>query len=96
MKFDGDDTCRGYPIGRFRDQYGKGCSIQDSSLATEACVWVGIDNPKVKVLVPGKSWQDFPVPEEALIESRMHLTIDQAILLRDALTRFIETGSCAP
>ncbi|WP_197094662.1 hypothetical protein [Microvirga massiliensis] len=37
-------TDRGFVIGEFTDRYGAKCSIQDSSLAGEACIWLGTEN----------------------------------------------------
>jgi len=37
-------TGRGFPIARFRDLYRSECSIQDSSLANQPAVWVGVDS----------------------------------------------------
>lgn len=34
-------TDRGFVIGAWLDRYGKACRIQGSSLATEACIWLG-------------------------------------------------------
>jgi hypothetical protein len=34
-------TARGFPIIEFQDRYDRKCTLQDSSLATEACVWLG-------------------------------------------------------
>ena len=34
-------TERGFAIARFADADGAACSLQDSSLATEPCVWLG-------------------------------------------------------
>lgn len=34
-------TSRGFQRGLFVDRYGAECSIQESSLATESCVWLG-------------------------------------------------------
>lgn len=36
-------TNRGFSLLRFADADGAACSIQDSSLAEEACVWLGRD-----------------------------------------------------
>ncbi len=36
-------TQRGFPYIDFKDHYGLGCSLQDSSLATEPCIWLGVD-----------------------------------------------------
>lgn len=45
-------TNRGFDYGKFTDRYGEKCSIQKSSLATEDAIWLGIDNPDVKVFIP--------------------------------------------
>lgn len=34
---------RGFSVSSFTDAAGHRCSIQDSSLATEACIWFGVD-----------------------------------------------------
>lgn len=34
---------RGFACAEFIDRYGFQCSIQDSSIATEACIWLGQD-----------------------------------------------------
>jgi hypothetical protein len=35
---------RGFGYIRFRDRYWQRCRVSESSLATEACVWVGEDD----------------------------------------------------
>ena len=42
-----EQTQRGFDYTKFKDKYGNLCSLQKSSLATEDCIWLGIDNPKV-------------------------------------------------
>lgn len=44
------ETQRGFPRGEFKDRYGESCSIQDSSLATEAAIWLGLDDLKPKIM----------------------------------------------
>jgi hypothetical protein len=39
-----EKTNRGFAIGRFEDRYGRECSIQESSLADESCLWLGADD----------------------------------------------------
>lgn len=34
-------TRRGFLLGEFRDHNGEPCSIQESSVATEPCLWLG-------------------------------------------------------
>lgn len=91
-----DETPRGYSAGTFKDLYGEECSVQDSSLASQPAIWLGIDKPVPKVMVPGKGWQDVPLPPGTFVSGRMHLTIDMAKGLRKVLDRFIERGSVAP
>ncbi|MCA3269227.1 MAG: hypothetical protein ACK5XX_05330 [Holosporales bacterium] len=38
-----EKTERGFDIIEFLDRYGNGCSLQKSSLATEDCIWLGVD-----------------------------------------------------
>ncbi|BCH33205.1 hypothetical protein MesoLjLc_51350 [Mesorhizobium sp. L-8-10] len=41
------ETNRGFAVGKFIDRYGAPCSIQKSSIATEDCIWLGIDNNRM-------------------------------------------------
>lgn len=34
-------TERGFKLAHFQDHYGQDCSIQESSLATDYCLWLG-------------------------------------------------------
>lgn len=80
-------TSRGFGKGKFTDAVGVACSIQDSSLATEAAIWFGVEeaNPQrwegdklAPVEPPVK-----PIPisrypgatHDILYNTRMHLTI---------------------
>lgn len=36
-------TDRGFKRAEFKDEYGEDCSIQESSLATNPCIWLGVD-----------------------------------------------------
>ena len=36
-------TQRGFRYIRFDDRYGSKCSLQESSLATEHCIWLGVN-----------------------------------------------------
>lgn len=94
---------RGFITGEFTDRYGEKCSIQKSSLATEDCIWLGIDdaNPQImasdaqKLGIPTPSnngWVKFTVPKEVLLTTRMHLTREQVADLLPLLQNFVETG----
>lgn len=90
-------TDRGFTVIEFSDQYDKKCSIQESSLATEDAIWFGIDNPDPiimasKVQKGGTGWVKYPIPEDVVIHTRMHLTQDQVAKLIPILQNFVETG----
>ena len=38
-----EETERGFGVISFKDKYGSECSLQESSIATEACIWLGVD-----------------------------------------------------
>jgi hypothetical protein len=97
-------TQRGFGLYKFLDRYGNGCSLQDSSLAEESAIWLGIDDPDPKIMCSDASklkvnrqsengWQPFYIPEEVQINTRMHLTQDQVKALLPVLQYFAETGN---
>ena len=43
-------TDRGFDYVDFKDRYDHKCSLQKSSLATEDCIWLGIEDAEVRVL----------------------------------------------
>jgi len=99
-------TARGFRIDKFVDRYGMKCSLQKSSLATEDAIWFGIDDPEPKIMVSdavkmGKKelaqgatngWCPWPLPDEVLLSTRMHLTQAQVKALLPALKHFAKTG----
>jgi hypothetical protein len=44
-------TGRGFRIGKFEDRDGVKCSVQESSLATEECIWFGVSDPEPKIIL---------------------------------------------
>ena len=70
-------TERGFRRADFIDRYDAKCSIQESSLATEAAIWLGMNE--------GAHHQG-----ECL--ARMHLTQEQVATLLPLLQCFVETG----
>lgn len=74
------ETNRGFGIIEFQDKYGQECSLQESSIATQRCVWLGVD----RGIRDGNYLQD--------IHARMHLTQEQVTNLLPYLHNFIETG----
>lgn len=73
-------TNRGFIRGDFKDRYGAECSIQESSLAEEYCLWLGCNHETVH----DKTGQP--------CGSRMHLTQQMAAGLIPLLSKFVETG----
>lgn len=73
-------TERGFKIGEFTDLDGKPCSLQESSLATEAAVWFGVQDA-----TPMCNGKPVEFPKNTLFTSRMHLTTR---LVRMILRRF--------
>lgn len=70
-------TERGFQRGEFVDLYGSECSIQESSIATQSCLWLGVD-------------KDF---NNDRTSHRMHLTQEMAADLIPLLQHFVEHGS---
>lgn len=96
-------TDRGFTIGRFIDRYDMACSVQDSSLATEAAIWLGLDDARPVVMASKAAsvgvnttettgWVPYPVPDEVLLHTRMHLTQAQVSALLPALQHFATHG----
>jgi len=81
MKF--KETNRGFLLAEFEDRYGQLCSIQESSLATDDCIWLGVTRGIPKKF--GGSEQD--------IQGRMHLTREMVSSLLPPLLYFVETGA---
>lgn len=87
-------TNRGFVLFKFKDTHDNDCSLQKSSLATEDCVWLGIDNPKLTVFENKKRGKYIisDMPKTFSVNTRMHLTQNQAKELVEKLNVFIETG----
>lgn len=90
-------TSRGFNLITFQDRYDSQCSIQKSSLASEDCIWLGIDDPYPKIMASktpqgGTGWVKYEIPDDVSINTRMHLTREQAQELVIVLNVFIDTG----
>jgi hypothetical protein len=94
----------GFPVFRFTDLYGEKCSVQESSLATQSAIWLGIDDARPLVMASDakrngvkteqtEGWVPYPIPEDVLLHTRMHLTREQVKSLLPMLVFFAETGS---
>jgi hypothetical protein len=78
-----EPTDRGFFRADFKDRYGIACSIQESSLATEFCIWLGCNEG-----------QHHHVTGDCM--ARMHLTQEMAAALIPVLQRFVQTGRLEP
>lgn len=87
-------TNRGFDYTKFKDKYGHQCSLQKSSIATEDCIWLGIDNPKLTVFEDENMGKYLvtDLPSNWTVDSRMHLTQQQVKELLPYLQKFAETG----
>lgn len=92
-------TARGFQYMEFKDRYGAECTLQDSSLATEAAIWFGVNDADPKIMardMPGcgktTGWVPYPIPDNVLLSTRMHLTQTQVRELLPYLQRFADTG----
>jgi hypothetical protein len=76
MKLKVKRTERGFAIAEFTDLYGSVCSIQESSLATDDAIWLGVDTHHVA----------------GEVSARMHLNKETAKALIPLLQNFVKTG----
>ena len=98
MKFEKTKTIRGFALNYFYDDYGEKCSFQESS-SCEPHIWLGISNPRPIIMCSdaeklgierkaNNGWQDYEIPEEVFIHTRMYLTKGQSIKLAIKLLKF--------
>ena len=97
MNFIKTKTERGFDIIRFEDRYRSMCSFQKSSISSEDCIWLGIDDPQPRILASktaegGTGWVPYSLSEDVLLTTRMHLTRYQAKELSQMLAFFAKTG----
>lgn len=76
-----EPTPRGFARADFVDSNGESCSLQESSLATEAHIWLGCNNN-----APVHHVTNEP------LSPRMHLSQADVQALLPHLQRFAETG----
>lgn len=80
FKIEINPTERGFLRADFEDHNGQACSIQESSLATEDCIWLG---------------QNEGTHHHGHCLARMHLTREMARALVPLLMRFVNRGTLA-
>lgn len=102
-------TIRGFEIVKFKDYYGEDCSLQASSLAIYtkpgiSAVWLGVDDAKPKCLHGDArklgvktnatcGWVDYPIPEEVMLTTRMHLDREGVKQLIAFLKNWLNKGT---
>lgn len=92
-------TPRGFQQLVFTDRNGQECSLQESSLATEEAIWLGINDANPIIMASKVSseddcsgWVKYPIHPDVLLHTRMHLTRKQVQELLPHLVKFAETG----
>ena len=85
-------TSRGFKYMGFDDDYGVGCTLQESSAATHGHIWLGPDEANPRYLIPNVGWKNVELPPDTVCDTRMHLNREQAEALIKELQYFVETG----
>lgn len=98
-----EQTERGFDIYRFKDRYDCDCSLQKSSIATEDCIWLGVEDANPKIMASKAKqhgietdkttgWIKYPIHEDVMLNTNMHLSIEQVKELLPILINFVNTG----
>ena len=96
-------TERGFRMVAFKDRAGDVCTIQESSSAIEPRIWFGINDANPQIMASNAKshgiktdqttgWIPYPVPEDVLLSTRMHLSQKDVKGLMPFLKRFLKTG----
>ena len=94
-----EKTQRGFQRIEFTDSNGKSCSLQQSSLATDDCIWLGCNEIGLMEFVAGRqpAWQEidttFSLSHHWNANTRMHLNREQVSALLPHLMEFVFSGS---
>lgn len=81
-------TSRGFGRREFEDMYGSTCSIQDSSLATDDAIWLGVNDGEHFECKPPYNTN----PDAKSNGGRMHLSRGHVAALLPLLQHFVRTG----
>lgn len=79
-------TGRGFGRREFMDMYGSTCSVQDSSLATDDAIWLGVNDGEHFECKPPYNKSD------GSNGGRMHLSRGHVAALLPILQHFVNTG----
>lgn len=102
-------TSRGFEIVEFNDRYDVPCSLQASSLAKylvpgTSAVWLGVVDAQPKCLHGDAKalgvktdatcgWVPYPIPEQVMLSTRMHLNRKQVEALIGHLQAWLTKDS---
>jgi uncharacterized protein with von Willebrand factor type A (vWA) domain len=81
-----------FKIINFKDTLNRNCSIQESSLASEPNLWIGLEDTKPLVNRNGTEWQEYEIPDGVLLTQRMELNQQQIKEILPFLKKFARTG----
>lgn len=96
-------TSRGFGLLEFSDLYGARCNVQLSSLAEPEAIWLGVESAEPQIMASQAAacgvdtketvgWVPYPIPDQVLLTTRMHLSRAQVTTLLPILQRFAATG----
>lgn len=96
-------TNRGFDLAEFTDRNGAACTLQKSSIATEDCIWLGVEDADPKIMAvdapaagvetnESTGWVPYPIPDAVFLTTRMHLNRRQVKALLPMLQKFAESG----
>lgn len=104
-------TARGFEIVEFSDSNGARCSLQASSRAEHdkpgtSAVWLGPSDADARILARNAAafgvettervgWVPYPIPDDVLLTTRMHLSREQVAALIHHLQSWLENDSFA-
>ena len=87
-----EKTQRGFVRIEFEDFNGEMCSLLKSSIATDDCIWLGVNDAKPRVCVLNEGWKPYLMPDDVMMTTRMHLSRDQVAALMPYFVYFVENG----
>ena len=96
-------TGRGFALLEFSDLYGARCNVQLSSLVEPEAIWLGVESAEPQIMASQAAafgvdtretdgWVPYPIPDQVMLTTRMHLSRQQVAALIPILQRFAATG----
>jgi hypothetical protein len=87
-------TNRGFGLITFTDTNGVKASVQESSSAEEANLWLGVASAKTdaQIMTKFRGWVPYDIPEDVLLHDRLHLNEGQVTDLIKVLQYWVDNG----